>query len=75
MTPDPNATADLLERQRVALVNLEDAREDWKRQARHWSRVRARAVQELKTGRTWAQVADLLGVSEATAWNIAHPKG
>jgi hypothetical protein len=29
---------------------------------------------ELKRGRTWAQVAQLLGVSEPTAWNIAHPE-
>lgn len=74
MTPDPAAIADPLERQRVALVYLEDARDEWKRQARRWSLVRAHAVQELKAGRTWAQVAELLGVSEATAWNIAHPK-
>ena len=41
---------------------------------RYWSAVRAEAVQELKQGRTSAQVAELLGVSEATAWNIAHAK-
>lgn len=63
-----------LERERLALACLEEAREAWKREARHWSRMRAEAVQELKQGRTWAQVAELLGVSEATAWNIAHPK-
>jgi hypothetical protein len=75
VTPDPTAIADPLERQRVALVYLEDAREEWKRQAKHWAAVRATAVQELKQGRTWAQVGELLGVSEATAWNIAHPGG
>jgi Homeodomain-like domain len=74
VSPDPRTIVDPLERQRVALVYLEDAREEWKRQAKHWAGVRAHAVQELKQGRTWAQVAELLGVSEATAWNIAHPK-
>lgn len=76
MDADPiKSIADPLERQRVALVYLEDARDEWKRQAKHWAAVRAQAVQELKQGRTWAQVAELLGVSEATAWNVAHPKG
>jgi Homeodomain-like domain len=42
---------------------------------RDWSLVRAEAVLELKRGRTWAQVAQLLGVSEPTAWSIAHPDG
>jgi hypothetical protein len=28
----------------------------------------------LKQGRTWAQVAEILGVKEPTAWNLAHPK-
>jgi Homeodomain-like domain len=77
MTTEPHFIdpyADPLERQRVALVYLEDAREEWKRQAKHWAGVRAEAVQELKQGRTWAQVAELLGVSEATAWNVAHPR-
>ena len=74
MTTDPTTIADPLERQRVALASLEDAREEWKRQAKHWAAVRATAVQELKQGRTWAEVAELLGVSEPTAWNIAHPK-
>jgi hypothetical protein len=46
----------------------------WKAQARHWSLVRAEAVPELKRNRTWAQVAELLGASEPTAWNIAHPE-
>ena len=59
-----------LQRQRVALAQIEASRQAM----RHWSRVRAEAVQELKQGRTWAQVAELLGVSEPTAWNIAHPK-
>ena len=73
MTPDQTRRiADPLERQRVALASLEAAREEWKRQAARWSAVRAEAVAELKQGRTWAQVAELLGVSEATAWNIAH---
>ena len=66
--------SDPLVRQAVALMYLEDARDEWKRQARHWSRVRAEAVRELKAGRTWAEVAELLGVSEATAWNVAHPR-
>jgi hypothetical protein len=47
----------------------------WKAQARDWSLVRVEAVPELKRGRTWAQVAELLGVSEPTAWNIAHRSG
>jgi hypothetical protein len=42
--------------------------------ARDWSLVRAEAVLELKRERTWAHVAELLGVSEPTAWSIAHPK-
>jgi len=74
MTPDPVAIADPLERQRVALRQIEAAREQWKTEARYWSRKRAEAVLELKQGRTWAEVAELLGVSEPTAWNIAHPK-
>jgi hypothetical protein len=69
------AIPDPLERQRIALEQIEVAREDWRRLARAWSGVRAQAVLELKQGRTWAQVAELLGVSEPTAWNIAHPKG
>ena len=74
-TPDQiREITDPLERQRVALASLEEAREEWKRQAARWSAVRAEAVQELREGRTWKQVAELLGVSEATAWNIAHPK-
>jgi hypothetical protein len=64
--------SDPLERQRVALEQIEAARETWKAQARDWSLVRAEAVLELKRGRTWARVAELLGVSEPTAWNIAH---
>jgi Homeodomain-like domain len=63
-----------LERQRVALGQIESARETWKAQARDWWLVRAEAVLELRWGRTWAQVAELLGVSEPTAWNIAHPR-
>jgi hypothetical protein len=75
MTPDQTRQIrDPLERQRVALAELEAAREEWKRQAGRWSAVRAEAVMELKAGRTWAEVAELLGVSEPTAWNIAHPK-
>ena len=70
MTPDPAAIADPLERQRVALAQIEASRQDMRR----WSAVRAQAVAELKQGRTWAQVAELLGVSEPTAWNIAHPR-
>jgi hypothetical protein len=66
--------SDPLERQRVALEQIEAARETWKAQARDWSRVRVEAVLELKRGRTWAQVAELLGVSEPTAWNIGHPE-
>jgi hypothetical protein len=66
--------SDPLERQRVALEQIEAARETWKAQARDWSLVRVEAVLELKRGRTWAQVAELLGVSEPTAWNIAHPE-
>jgi hypothetical protein len=54
---------------------MEFAREEWKRQAARYAAIRATAVQELKQGRTWAEVAELLGVSEPTAWNIAHPKG
>jgi hypothetical protein len=74
MSPDPAARAPPLGRPRGARVHKVAPREEWKRQAKHWAGVRATAVQELKQGRTWAQVADLLGVSEATAWNIAHPK-
>ena len=66
--------ADPLERQRVALAHLEEAREEWKRQAAAWSAVRAEAIFELKEGRTWAEVAELVKVSIPTAWNIAHPK-
>jgi hypothetical protein len=66
--------SDPLERQRVALEQIEAARETWKAQARDWSLVRAEAVLKLKRGRTWAQVAELLGVSEPTAWTIAHPE-
>lgn len=75
MTADPiEGIADPLARQRAALAQLEYHREKWKQEARYWSNVRAHAVQELKRGRTWAEVAEVLGVSEATAWNIAHPK-
>jgi hypothetical protein len=88
MTPEPAAIADPgllreqhvreitdpLQRQQAALELLEWHRERWKQEAGRWAAVRATAVQELKQGRTWAQVAELLGVSEATAWNIAHPK-
>lgn len=75
MTPDQtHQIADPLARQELALARIEAARETWKAEAARWSAVRADAVAELKTGRTWAQVAELLGVSEATAWNIAHPK-
>ncbi|HEY5986961.1 MAG TPA: helix-turn-helix domain-containing protein, partial [Streptosporangiaceae bacterium] len=66
--PDP------LTRQRIALAEIEAARAEWKRRARTWAAARAEAVRELKQGRTWAEVAELLGVSEPTAWNIAHPK-
>jgi hypothetical protein len=66
--------ADPLERQRVALRQIEVARDQWKAEARYWSRKRAEAVLELKQGRTWTEVAELLEVSEPTAWNIAHPK-
>jgi len=76
MTPNQaRKISDPLERQRVALGQIEAARETWKAQARDWSLVRAEAVLELKRGRTWAQVAELLGVSEPTAWSIAHPAG
>jgi hypothetical protein len=68
------AIADPLERQRAALTQLEYHREVWKREAGKWATIRAAAVIELKQGRTWAEVAELLGVSEPTAWNIAHPK-
>jgi hypothetical protein len=75
MTPNQaRQISDPLERQRVALGQIEAARETWKAQARDWLLVRAEAVLELKRGRTWAQVAELLGVSEPTAWNIAHPE-
>jgi hypothetical protein len=77
MTPNPEQVrtlSDPLVRQAMALMYLEAARDEWKRRAGEWSAVRAEAVQELKQGRTWAQVAELLGVSEPTAWNIAHPK-
>jgi hypothetical protein len=68
------ADRDPIQLQRYALEQIEAAREEWKRAAGMWAAVRAQAVLELKEGRTWAQVAELLGVSEATAWNIAHPK-
>jgi hypothetical protein len=75
MTPDQTRQiADSLERSRVALAQLEESRERWKQAAKAWAAIRAQAVMELKHGRTWAQVAELLGVSEPTAWNIAHPK-
>ena len=75
VTPDQTRQiADPLERQRVALAHLEEAREEWKRQAAAWSAVRAEAIFELKEGRTWAEVAELVKVSIPTAWNIAHPK-
>lgn len=63
-----------IELQQYALDRIEAAREEWKRQAREWSAVRAQAVLEIKAGRTWKETAELLGVSEPTAWNIAHPK-
>lgn len=79
MIPDPyrhpiEDIADPLERQRAALAELEHHRGLWKHAAGKWSAVRAEAVMELKQGHTWAEVAELLGVSEPTAWNIAHPK-
>lgn len=75
MTPDQaRQIRDSLERSRVALAQLEEARERWRRAAGTWAAVRAESVVELKQGRTWAEVAELLGVSEATAWNVAHPR-
>jgi hypothetical protein len=75
MTPNQaRQISDPLQRQQVALGQIEAAWETWKAQARDWSLVRAEAVLELKRVRTWAQVAQLLGVSEPTAWNIAHPE-
>ena len=62
MTPNQaREISDPLERQRVALGQIEAARETWKAQARDWSLVRAEAVLELKRGRTWAQVARVRG--------------
>jgi hypothetical protein len=76
MTPDQTRQiTDPLRTAMHAVLQLEEARDRWKKEARYWSTVRAQAVLELKQGRTWAQVAELLGVSEPTAWNIAHPKG
>jgi hypothetical protein len=66
--PDP------LVREQFARGRVEAAREQWRQEAGKWAAIRAEAVMELKTGRTWAEVAELLGVSEPTAWNIAHPK-
>jgi predicted transcriptional regulator len=75
MTPEQACQiSDPLERQWIALAEMEAAREAWKQAAGTWSAIRAGAVLQLKAGRTWAEVAELLGVSEPTAWNIAHPK-
>lgn len=71
MTPDQiRKITDPLERHRAALEGVERARQ----MVADYAAIRAEAVQELKQGRTWKQVATLLGVSEPTAWNIAHPK-
>ncbi len=73
MNPDQaRQITDPLERQRVAVAHLAAAREVWVRAAKAWAEVRAQAVNELKDGRTWEEVAALLGVSQSAAWYAAH---